>query len=366
MRNLLLVLSFLLVSCVVQTPKKATNSRIINQNSTTTNSTNNNNNNSNSNTNTNTGSGSGMTAGEMYFTQTLVPQMQSSCVACHTEPFNNPAIPAPLSIYDYASMTLKLADGTSSTNNNLIQKVQGQVAHGGGNQCASNNLICMSIQTWYDQEFSSTTSGNTGSGSVTGVDLDAAVYDVSSTGRILGWAADKNNTATAVSVSIYVDGPKGAGVFLQTVSANMAGFNGGYSGLHAFSYDIPNQYRDGSARQFYLYAEHDNSDFLLAGSPFSFTGFTPTAEGFAYYDSTLKPILINRCSSCHAINYDAHYANLSDPASGQGGSRTNNELINMPAGSHNGQNHPGGNICGSKDNSPCAEIANWWDLEFGN
>ena len=255
-------------------------------------------------------------------------------------------------------------NGTSGTSNQLMDKLQGLPAHAGGNRCPGGvtDMICELVGQWWQRE----NPGNTGNGNGNSNDPTGSILAVSATGKVTGWAADPLDTGSAVTVNFYLDGEMGTGTFIGSVQADDAGFNGGYPGSHAYTYYIPISYRDGSAHQLYAYVTNGQTDVALMGSPWNFNAYTSTVAGFNYYNGTLKPILMTQCSSCHAIIYDVHFSSLLSPTPAQGGSITNNEMINMPSGSHNGNNHPGGNICGSKFNSPCSEIQTWWNLELGN
>ncbi len=308
-----------------------------------------------------------LSAGEEFFETTVKPAFQSRCMICHTEPVNNPPLPGPLSIYDYNQMRVKLLNGTTATNNELVQKVQGMIAHSGGNQCGGSSPICQNLQDWYAQEM-----GSTGGGTTTPPNpvngLTGMVSLVSSTGKVTGYAGDTTNPSTIVGVNFYLDGPTGAGILLNNTpfSASEVGFNGGIAGSHAYSFYIPSIYRDGQQYLLYAYAvdPQTSEEVELQGSPYTFTAYIQTILGYNYYTNTVKPILDNQCASCHAFSYDQNYANLISPSPANGGTAMNNEMINMPSGSHMGENHPGGNICGNKNNSPCSEFQTWWDLEF--
>jgi len=306
--------------------------------------------------------------GRDFFGQTVLPNFQNNCIACHADPSTNPPLPGPLTIYSYDSMRAKLTNGSNSTDNELIRKVQNLIGHVGGNRCPNGvtDLICQNLTDWYAAEFPvvAPPPSPTPNPAVSG--LTGMLSVVSSKGKATGYAADSSDTNKVVGVNFYLDGPSGAGILLNNspVQANQSGFNGGYAGAHAFNFFIPILYRDGVSHQLYVYADDGTDEVQVQGSPYTFAAYTNTVEGYNYYVSTVQPLLQNRCASCHAINYDQHYGSLISPSPANGGSMTNNEMINMPSGNNMGVNHPGGNLCGSKDNSPCAELQLWWDLEF--
>ncbi len=355
--------------CVIEPPKKATKSSARSVSSE-----------SSSDTNTattpdtpqqNNGSGSpsvptptvpALSQGEEFFNNTIEPAFQNQCMACHTAPVNNPAVPGPLSIFDYSQMRVKLLNG-GATNNELIRKVQGMISHVGGNQCAANPTICQNLQDWYAQEINQPTTPPPPTNGVSGM-----VSVISPLGRVTGYAGNLSDPTETIYVNFYIDGPAGTGVLInnEPIAANEAGFNGGISGSHAFTFFVPVLYRDGVEYQLYAYAvNRDNGEeTALQGSPYSFSAYVSSIIGYNYYVNTVKPLLDARCASCHAFSYDQNFSSLLSPSPANGGSERDNEMINMPAGSHMGRNHPGGNICGSKDNSPCVEIQQWWQNEF--
>lgn len=302
-----------------------------------------------------------------HFNNVVLPNFQSTCMVCHAEPVANPPLPGPLSIYDYNQMRVKLGNGTSSTDNELIRKMQGIIGHAGGNRCpgGTSDTVCQVVVDWYQTEFSSTTPAPTPTPDpVTGG--MGAITVVTSRGKASGYAADPADPSKNQSVNFYLDGPSGAGILLNSspISANLSGFNGGVQGNHAFSYYIPILYRDGQSHLLYVYGVDGADEYELQGSPYTFSAYTSTIEGFNYYNGTVKPMLDQRCSGCHAFSYDQNFSSLLTPSPANGGTMTNNEMINMPSGGNMGTNHPGGNICGSKDGSPCAEMQVWWMLEF--
>jgi hypothetical protein len=312
-----------------------------------------------------------------FFNQTVLPNFQNACMVCHADPSTNPPLPGPLSIFNYNSMRVKLLNGTSATDNELIRKMQNILGHAGGNRCpnGATDTVCQVVVDWYSQEQApvnptpptvpvptpTPTPPPVNVNGVTGM-----ISVVSSTGKATGYAGDTTVPTKTLGVNFYLDGPSGAGILLNNaaIQANLSGFNGGIAGAHAFTFYIPILYRDGVSHTLYVYADDGGIETELQGSPYTFTAYTSTIEGFNYYNGTVKPLLDNRCSACHAFSYDQNFSSLITPSPANGGTMTNNEMINMPSGGSMGRNHPGGNLCGSKDNSPCVEIQMWWDLEF--
>ena len=95
------------------------------------------------------------TEGEIFFLTNVVPKMNSfSCVNCHTAP-RFTATPAPLTLFNYDLMLLKIAQGSSISNNAFITKPLGGANHGGGNQCAGGPFSepCKVFTDWAKVEF---------------------------------------------------------------------------------------------------------------------------------------------------------------------------------------------------------------------
>lgn len=313
-----------------------------------------------------------LVGGELFFEEVVKANFENNCMACHADPSTNPPLPGPLSIYNYDQMKVKLLNGSSGTQNELIQKIQDIIGHAGGNRCPNGltDSVCQVVTDWYQQESQAVVTPDPTPTPVPTPDpvtgVTGMVSVVTSQGKVTGYAGDTTNTSKTMGVNFYADGPSGAGDLLNDnpVQANLPGFNGGISGNHAFNFYIPFDYRDGFSHTLHVYAVENGEETELQGSPYTFTAYTSTVEGFNYYLGTVKPLLDNRCSSCHAFSYDQNFGSLLTPSPANGGSMVNNEMINMPSGSNMGVSHPGGNICGSKDNSPCVEIQRWWELEF--
>jgi len=350
--------------CVIEAPKNATAKKInTSTNLSVSNPTSNTSNTSPTPTPT-PGTTPGVTqlTGNQLFDQQVKPLFESNCFACHAPPVNQPILPGPLTIYTYSEMLQKLKLGTTRDSNSLMNKIRNITSHSGGNRCPQGltDVVCDAVAKWWDFE-----NGGTTTTPPTNTTLPTgAVTSITNMGKVTGWAADPEDLNSAVVVQFYVDGPPGTGTRIGGITANQSGFNGGYAGNHAFQYFIPVAYRDGVTRQLYATVTDTTGDIALTGTPMTFTAYASQVNGFNYYTNTLKPILTNRCASCHTIGYDQHFASLLSPSKAAGGTQTNNEMINMPSGSHMGKNHPGGNICGNKNNSPCSEIQTWWTLEF--
>lgn len=296
-----------------------------------------------------------------YYEEVVKPKLDSeSCLLCHSQNGG-----APLSITDYDQLKEMLMSAQNYESSLLHSKMTGATSHGGGVKCASSTSgICENFASWYALEFSQNntqppvplppvnTSGVSGN-----IDI------VSSLGKVNGWAGNSFSPNDQLTVEFYIDGPKGSGTLIGSTVANLPG--GSISGSHGFMFFIPSVYRDGNPHQFYAYAiDSGQNEVRLGGAPMTIFTYKPSIQGYDFYQANVKPILDNRCSSCHAINYDQHFNSLIAPTLAGGASATNNEMINMPSGTHSGRAHPGGNLCGSKNASPCLEIQQWWNIEF--
>ncbi|MBK23279.1 MAG: hypothetical protein CME70_04670 [Halobacteriovorax sp.] len=366
--TLVLTILFSYTHCVVQSPKKTARKSASSEDeqvsgNSGTNNTGNNTNNNNNNNNNNTGGNT--TAAEDFFEQTVKTTFENNCMFCHDLPQNNPPVQAPITIYEYQNMRQMMMVGTSGVQNNLMNKIQGITAHTGGNRCPSGvaDPICDVVIQWYELE----NPGSNNNNNNTNTDPTGDILDITSLGKITGWAANPSNVGELVTVKFYLDGQQGgAGTFIGSTIAANPGFNGGYAGNHAFQFYVPLSYRDGTTHQLYAYASSNNQDYLINQTPITFAAYTTSSAGFNFYQANLRPILETQCSSCHAVNYDIHFNNLLEPTPAAGGTATNNQFVRMPAGSFNGLGHPGGNICGSVNGSPCNLIQQWWTIEFGN
>ena len=297
--------------------------------------------------------------GLAFFNTTISPKFDQQCKACHSLPQNPTDVKAPLSIFSYGKMKALLSAGPAGDNNNLMNKVRALDSHGGGDRCGAagpDASPCLEIAQWWDKEFA------VGGGNIPGSTFKGRLDGVSATGEVSGYALDSANVAGTVTVLIYVDRTAGGTQPDMTVTANRIGASGGYSGNHRFLATLPNPLRDGKAHTAYVYVQTAGTPVLLVSAPLAYTAWAPTTAGTNYYNNTVQPALQARCAACHAINYTAHYASLIAPPPNMGGTVTNNDLINFPAGMNN---HPGGNLCGSKTGSPCNLIQTWWTLEFG-
>lgn len=294
--------------------------------------------------------------GETYFQSTVLPKIQNKCVACHAPLFENPVIAAPLSIISYTSAKTLLLDGVAQDDNAFYNKVSNRSGHTGGNLCdGSSDGVCEAVKTWWIKETGRQNSASTISGEV------MAIAD---SGRITGWAADPNRSQDQFDIEFYINGDNNSGIFIGSIFANQIGYNGGVSGNHAFSYTIPEQYKNGMSYTLYAYLINGNNYVQLSGTPRTFTLYTPSSAGMAYFQNTVRPILNNRCVQCHVISHDQFFSSLVNPKPSAGGSATNNEMVRMPLGAFNGKSHPGGNICGNINSSPCREIQEWWRRQF--
>lgn len=292
-----------------------------------------------------------------FFDESVSPSFKTSCIECHTEPRNNPATPAPVSIYSYTAMFDLLSKGNGAYKNNLMKKVSNVIPHSGGDKCGSQleGGPCENIATWW-------TMANPEKAKGSGLYV-SAVEQVTDLGVIFGYAAAKNDSAATAEVSIYVGGPKETGVFLETVMANLPGNSAGVAGDHRFKYTLPDEYRDGTPKDIHIYATISTEEFELSGSPVTATSYAPKAAGRLYFDANVSALLNTNCMSCHGWDYDTVYPILLSPTPILGGTRSDNRFINMVAG-ENG--HPR-TFCDKLGNDElCQNLRTWWDEEFQN
>lgn len=279
-----------------------------------------------------------------FFNTQVRPTFLSRCASCHDIPVRGGT--APLTIFDYATARVLLANGPAANNNAMMNKAQG-LNHGGGNTCGSpTQPPCSQITAWWNAEFGGTFTGR----------YAGQVYYVTSRGVVDGWAVDAQNTGTALTVYFY-DGAKPGGTLIGNAPANLAGPAGNFPGNHVFSYTLPANYRNGTARSLYVYIQ-ETEDVLLQGTPLTYTAYTPRAQ--AFFTSNVLPQLNTQCGSCHQRDFNDAYNYLSSPLPNAGGTATNNVLITKGAG----QSHSGGNRCGGINAGACAQIQEWWRREF--
>lgn len=288
---------------------------------------------------------------QTYFTSTVKPLLESPrCNTCHALPFQGGT--APLTIFDYAPAKRLLGGGgTSSVNNNFINRPQGLNGH--TNNCSAGLLAtpCKEIMAWWEAEYGRDTSGR----------FVGQLEYVSSTGNISGWAVDVDNINSAVQVRVYADGAAGTGTLLTTLSANQSGSPTTYPGNHAFVYDLPAAYRNAQPHDLYIYIVSGAQNFVLQGTPIRYTAYTPRAAGMQYFQQTVAPLLQSNCGSCHGVDYMYFYYSLLNLPPHLGGTATDNLLINKPSAT---VTHGGGNRCGNKNSAPCLQIQEWWRREF--
>ncbi len=195
-------------------------------------------------------------------------------------------------------------------------------------------------------------------GRVNGIDATSGI--------VSGWVYDQNTLNQSVTVEFYFDGPVGS-VQMAAGSPVVANVQRAFTpvGPYGYSYNIPQQYKDGKQHLLYVYGLDTTngtrsllkiSDFASGPSSF-FVG--STAAGMSYYNSTVQPSLASACGNCHGPNYIVDKARMALPSKFSGGSGTNNNLYRKGMGL---DGHGAGNRCGS--GPPCTLINTWWGLEF--
>jgi hypothetical protein len=208
---------------------------------------------------------------------------------------------------------------------------------------------------WWDLEF-----GEGGDGSNSDVPV-GRISDVSSLGSVIGYAYDPNDTNATVTVHLYGDGPKGTGTLIASVVANQIGSDGNTPGDHAFTFQLPEAWRDGNEHTLHAYI--DDSDTPMLTAPRAYTAYAFSQAGRDYYNANVRGAL-NGCAGCHTISYEQQFYSLIAPSPAEGGSATDNQLLNKPAQTNN-TSHGGGLRCNGINASPCNVIRQWWTIEFG-
>ena len=280
--------------------------------------------------------------GKKYFEETIFPLFTATCASCHADPRMNPPQRGPLTIFSYDTMRDLLTDGNSASDNRLARKVRNIDPHGGGNRCNAGptGTPCQEMMEWWRLEL----------GQDSG--LDGRISSVSIMGDVLGYAVDTRDETKTLTVRIMVDGQLAA-----ETQASKPGPDGNYAGDHAFNVQLPPALRDGKERVVAAFVGD-----RVVGPMFKYTAYAPKDAGRAYFTATIAPALNARCARCHAIQYETQYGALISPPPHKGGTATTNELIDYSAGANN---HPGGNLCGNKNGSPCNLLQTWWNMEFG-
>jgi hypothetical protein len=306
-----------------------------------------------------TGGGTVPFDGRAFFLAEVEPQFQKDCQSCHAEPRIPVPERGPLSIYSYDAMAKKLNPGDKSTSNYLIDKMTAKRAHEGGNVCPGGVMSgpCLKVVEWLKGEFAETESQTPPGGGAGG-----KISSVSDVGLVAGYAADDQDLTNQLVVKFYVDGDATTGELAGETVADKSGFDDGKTGNHAFSFSLPDSFRNGVERTIYAYGEVAGQLTELASSGLAYTAYSQNAAGRAFFMSDVKPAMDSACSNCHSISYDQQWSSLILPAPAKGGTATNNLLINKPSGT---VAHDPGNVCGGVNNGVCGLLQQWWDLEFG-
>ena len=255
-------------------------------------------------------------SGQLYFNETIIPLFEQKCAVCHADPRFNPPIQGPLSIFNYSSMKSMLGEGSAKLANGLYLKIQNITSHQGGNRCIGNDVeVCNKVLEWWEQEFS----GEMDSGS----SLSGEIQTIGKNGKIYGIARNLADLNSAIAIKVFVNGQINTGNLIGTASANLSTNSG-----HGFEIDIPDQYRDGTRHELYLYGSFNGQDYLLDG-PVEMFSYLPKQDGRNFYEQTIRPQMVQSCSGCHVVNYEVHYSSLSTELPYLGGSATNLSLIHI-------------------------------------
>ncbi len=307
---------------------------------------------------TNNGSGNGPlpatpTNGPSYFSQIVKSKFTQKCSACHVEGFPNSM--GPVTIYDYATMKTKLMSGSSATNNGLIDKVRNLVSHTGGNQCPGgiNDTPCKEISAWWVLE----NGGSTNPPPNNGLAIRGGIEYNSVNGLLSGFAADPARLNDIATVTFYIDGAKGVGTMIGSVSANLSSFDPNYPN-RAFNFQLPNMYLDGRSHNIYAYGRTNAvAEILLLNTYFVSISYAKSAN---WSNSAVANNIRNTCNSCHDLDMQTAYDMVANPLKAKGGTSTNNDLYRFA--SNAGGVHGGGNVCNR--NNVCQSIPSYWTQEF--
>ncbi len=294
-----------------------------------------------------------------YFRGTVLPLFEAQCARCHNPPRDEGE--GPTFIFEYNPTREFLLRGPSDEANDLMRWMRAEFAHPGGDVCQGdgNKSPCFEVKLWWAKEIAA------GKGTTDSTPLGELTF-LSNRGSVSGWVVDLDSEITPVDVEITIDGPKGTGVSLGTVPANLANPPTGFRGNHGFSFPIPAQYRNGVRHALYAYGIDKKTGLPkeLARSNYSFQLYSPKAENF--YESTVKPALVIGCNTtgCHTnssfFNYEsAFYDYLLSPSPAAGGGATASRLYRKGSAA---ESHGGGNHC--NDGSPCTELAAWFAQEM--
>lgn len=299
--------------------------------------------------------GGGPASGQAYFTDVVVPMLQVQCVGCHADPRIPVEVRAPLTIYSYKAMQTLLASGKGSESNDFHDKVRNLVAHTGGDRCSKGitESPCKEVLAWWHAEF----------GDDTGPAKIGRINEVTSLGKVYGYAFDPADTTKFVTVTLYSDGPKGTGKAAGTMTANAGGSDNNTPGDHAFVGTLPSALLDGKAHDLYAYATIDSVETALSDTATKFTAYAFSAAGRNYYEANVKGQM-GTCQACHVISYEQQFYSLIAPSPAQGGTALDNQLIDKPSQT-NGVAHGGGLKCATANSSPCSVFQAWWKVEFG-
>lgn len=293
--------------------------------------------------------------GPTYFTAKVKPAF-NKCMTCHIE--GAPASPAPQTIWDYNAMKAKITVG-SQYSNNLLNKVRSVApfTHDGGNQCSSaawqTESPCKELIVWWSLEGSNTQAPPPN----TGLALKGGIEYNTVNGLISGHAADSAKLNDVVSVTFYINGAKGTGTMLGTVSANLQDFDPNYPG-HLFVYQLPAAYLDGRPHNIYAYGKTNTvAEILLLNTFFVATSYAKSAT---WNTSNVFNNIRTTCNSCHTLATETVYDMVANPIKAKGGTATNNDLYRFAA--NVGGTHSGGNVCNV--GNVCQNIPNYWNQEF--
>jgi cytochrome c553 len=302
------------------------------------------------------------------FEANLLPILNSNCSSCHSpDGFGT----APASVYQVAAMEALAKKGTSATDNDLIKKLLNQVTHGGGNVCpkGTGEFPCAPFVDWarglYSSAIPTIKPGTLPKDSIvppTTATDNGFFRSFDFTGQVDGFAYDRSNPALQVPVEFYTALYTPGATPFASATANSVGSSGGVAGNHRFSLNIAANLPTASASvTLYAYAVIGGSRKAIGESPKTVTVYKKNPAGKAFFEATLRPILVANCERCHGSIgiHESTYLNLLNPTPGNGGTATNNLVYRKASGG----GHSGGNVCGTNAQI-CPNIINWFNAEF--
>lgn len=285
---------------------------------------------------------------EFFNNQVLPLTRVAPCIDCHSAPRNlkDPTVNGGEGIKQHNPMLALLKDGKGPNDNKLINKLLNIIPHKGGKVCADEGAQpCGKVKEWYRAVFGE---GTLSLGKIESINRE---------GVINGWAGTVEAPTTSYEIKLFLDGPKGTGTALPSVTANLESYDNGLTGPHGFSLKVPEAMIDGKEHKIHAYAVHNGQDVELGGSPFTYTAFKPKTAAVA---TAFAQINFNGCNgACHNFVYENRWGTMLGNGANGTWTATSNSLYDKLSGSlgHGGPALPGGINLNA--------VQTWWTQEFG-